>query len=193
MQHVRRTSIAITIVGVVTAAGVATAAVGATPRPSHGNVTGGSSKITLNKASLKAMKSNHVTLTAISPSKFNGKTLRSPVKGGQFTLAAASASVKIGGGFKISHGGKSVTVTKLHSTSGASGGSGTAVVSGHGRIAAVVTSAGTPTLTPTTVKSSNFKVTLAKPLVKVLDKKFGTKLFKKHAQIGTGSATINYS
>jgi hypothetical protein len=171
---------------------VGSAADASTPRPSHGNVTGGSSKITLNKASLKSMKKNNFTLSAISPSKFNGKTLKSPVKGGQFTLAAASASITTGGGFKISHGSKSVTVTKLHSHSGASGGSGTAVVSGHGRISAVETSPGTPDLSPGQIKSSNFNVTLAGPLVKALDKKFHTKLFKSHAEIGTGTATIKY-
>jgi hypothetical protein len=65
-------------------------------------------------------------------------------------------------------------------------------VTGAGRIPATVTSPGNPTLTPTMIKSTGFTVTLAKPLVKVLDKAFGTKLFKAHAQIGTGSATVKY-
>ena len=42
------------------------------------------------------------------------------------------------------------------------------------------------------IKSTDFTVTLAKPLVKALDKTFGTKLFKSHAEIGTGSATVKY-
>lgn len=193
MQHIRRTSVAIALLGTLTVGGVTAAAAGTTPRPSHGNVTGGSLKIKLNKDSLKAMRANGFTLSAISPARFNGKTLKSPIKGGQFTLAAASAKITVGGGFKISHAGKSVAVTKLHSQTGPSGGSGTAMVTGHGRIAATVTSPGTPTLTPTMVKSSGFTVTLAKPLVKVLDSTFGTKLFKSHAEIGTGTATIHYS
>jgi hypothetical protein len=190
MQHVRRTSVAIVLVGAVTSGGIATAAASSTPRPSHGNVTGGSTTIKLSKSSLNAMRKNGFTLSAISPATFNGKTLKSPIKGGNFRVP--TAKVTVGGGFKISHGGKSVTVTKLHSTSSVTGGSGTAVVTGQGRIPATVTSPGTPTLTPTMIKSTGFNVTLAKPLVKVLDDTFGTKLFKAHAQIGTGSATVRY-
>lgn len=190
MHHARRISIAVALLGTLTV-GAATAAAGAsTPRPSHGNVTGGSTTIKLSKASLKAMKKNGFTLSAISPATFNGKTLKSPIKGGNFQVP--TAKITVAGGFKISHGGKSVSVTKLHSTSSVNGGSGTAIVTGQGRIPATVTSSGTPTLTPTMIKSTGFTVTLDKPLVKVLDSTFGTKLFKTHAQIGTGSATVRY-
>jgi hypothetical protein len=178
---------------VVSAAGVAAAGASTPPRPGHYTVTGGSSKITLNKSTRTAMASHGYTLTAISPATFNGKTLKSPIKGGTFTLFPEQANIRAAGGFTISHGGKHVSISKVRSTTNGKSGSGTARVRGHGRIKSIIT--GQPkSLAPgnNTVSASGFSVKLAKPLIKVLDNKFGTTLFKSHARVGKGSATFNY-
>jgi hypothetical protein len=179
------------LVGAVAAAATAPA-FGSPPRPGHSTITGGHSKITLSKATRKAMADDAYTLTAVSPAKFNGKTLTSPIKSGTFTIAPQHAAINTAGGFTISHGGASVSITKVKSTSNGSSGSGTGVVSGHGRIKVIITGEGSPSLGNNSVTVSGFPVTLAKPLIKVLDNKFGTKLFKAHAKIGKGDATFTY-
>lgn len=192
MWHVGRASVAIALVGAVVTGGIATTA-SATPRPSHATITGGSSKIKLSKSTLKAIAANGYTLSAISPATFDGKTLTTPIHSGTFTIVPEQASINADGGFKISHGGTSVSITKIKSTTNGQTGSGTAVVTGVGRIKAIIT--GQPkTLSPTssTVTASGFSVTMAKTLVNVLDTTFNTTLFKKHKKVGKGSANFTY-
>lgn len=192
MRKVWQTSVVIALLGAVTTGGLATTA-SATPRPSHATITGGSSKIKLSKSTLNAIKANGYTLSAISPATFDGKTLTTPIRNGTFTVVPEQASINADGGFTISHGGTSVSIAKVKSTTNGQSGSGTAVVTGVGRIKAIIT--GQPkTLSPTssTVKASGFSVTMAKPLVKVLDTTFNTTLFRKHKKIGKGSANFTY-
>jgi hypothetical protein len=68
---------------------------------------------------------------------------------------------------------------------------GTAVVSGHGRMPAVVL--GAPSAgggSGHKVTFSGYSVKMSKRLVKVLDKKFATKLFAHHPTLGIGSTTL---
>jgi len=154
-------------------------------------ITGGHIKIKLNAAALSALSSAHLKLTPKSPATFNGTTLKAPIKGGTIDIATVTAHIKSAGGFTISKGSKSVTVKALHSTAhGGAGGSGTALVTGHGRIKAITTTAATVSSGSGSISAKNFKVTLAAPLVKILDKKFHTTVFADHARIGTGSATM---
>jgi hypothetical protein len=162
---------------------------GARPAANH-KVTGGSSSITINSTDLHLMKKNHLKLAAIKPAKFKSPTLKSPIKSGTYT--GLSATIVAGGGFKISKGSKSVSITDLHSSAGVSGGTGTAKVTGHGRITAITTTSPTGISGNNPTTFSGFTVTLAPELVKILDKKFGTKLFKSHAEIGSGSVTLKY-
>jgi hypothetical protein len=183
-----------TVLAGVVAFAAAAPATGSVPHPGHATITHGSSKIKLSKSVRRTMAKKHFTLSAISPSTYKHGTLTSPVKSGSYSFP--SASVNTGGGFKISHGGKTVSITKFQSKSSAGGGSGTAVVTGHGRIKAVTTSQPDPSNVSgefsSPLHATGFTVTLAKPLVKALDSAFNTTLFKKHSKIGTGSVTFYY-
>jgi hypothetical protein len=175
--------------------GFASAAVGAPQRPaaSGDTITGGSVSITLSSSVLKALKHDHVHLAAVKPSTLKGNKLKAPVTGGTFSLLAASADVKTSGGFTIAKGGKSVTISKLESMASTGAGSGTAVVSGHGRITAITTTAPSSLLpSGNSVSASGFTVSLSNKLVKILDAKFGTTLFKSHAKLGAGAVTFTY-
>jgi len=186
----RRTALtAATLAGSVALAAAAPAA-GSVPHPGHATITHGSSKIKLSKKTRKAMSHKHYTLTAIAPAKYKKHTLRSPIKSG--TYENFSATVNTAGGFRISHGGTSVSIRKFQSKSSAGSGSGTAIVTGHGRIKAVTTGEPSSVVPGNPVRASGFTVTMAKPLVKALDGAFGTKLFKKHAKIGKGSVVFYY-
>lgn len=172
---------------------MAPAIAGAAPSIAPIKITGGHIKFKLNSTAVSGLSSAHLKLTAKKPAKLKSHTLTVPVKGGTITVATLTAHIKSAGGFTISKGGKKVSVTNLHSSAqGGHGGQGTAVVSGHGRIEAITTSA--PTVSGSgPITASNFQVTLAAPLVKILDKKFKTTIFKAHPTIGTGDATIDIS
>jgi hypothetical protein len=137
------------------------------------------------------MHTHGFTLAATGPARLSGTKLTSPVTGGTYT--GFSATVRQAGGFRISKAGAQVTVRKAVDKTDSL--SGTAIVTGRGRIKAV-----TVTLPRSMHKNSahsttfsGYTVTLAKPLVRVLDTTFGTKLFAKHATIGTGSTTLRYT
>lgn len=153
-------------------------------------VKGGSQKLMFSKATLKAVKANHVKFTAVSPSTFNGKVLTSPITGGSLSIAQQTATVDDGGGLTISMGHKHVTITKFHSDG--TTGVGTAKVSGHGRVKALVATKPTSVSGTDPVTASGYTVTMAGPLVKILDTKFHTKFFKKHTKLGTGSTTLSF-
>jgi hypothetical protein len=193
MDKIRTGAIAVTAVAAMGVGALATTAASARPSATY-KVTDGKSSVKLSAKSRKAMKQHHLHLTPIAPSTLKHGKLSSPVTGGTFT--GISADIKSGGGFKISKGGTTITVTKLDSQSNAGGGSGTAKVSGQGRIEVITVSqpqnydfgkaGGKP------AKFSGFTVTMSPNFVKVLDQAFHTKQFKKHATIGTGSTTFHY-
>jgi hypothetical protein len=148
-------------------------------------IKSGKTKISLNSATANALLADGVLVTPTGRAKFNTKTFvfSFPVTGGSFT-SASRGTFKHAGGLKVTKQTKHITirnlVIKLHSLSG------TAVVSGHGRMSAL-------TLTPPQGGSAHsvigYTVKLSKPLFKVLDKKFHTKDFKKHRTLGLGSTT----
>jgi hypothetical protein len=153
-------------------------------------IKGGSQQLRFNHSVRHALKASHIKLAAVSPSSFNGKVLTSPITGGTLSIAQQTAIVDDGGGLMISKGHKHVAITKFHSDG--TTGVGTAKVSGHGRVKALVASKPTSVSGSDPVTASGYTVTMAAPLVKILDKKFHTKVFKKHAKLGTGSTTLSF-
>jgi hypothetical protein len=191
MSIVARPIVTLAAAGVIVATGIGAAGL-ASARPATNPITGGSIKVKLYPGAVKAMKKNHIALTAVSPSSLAKGTLTEQVTGGTLDIINETATVQSSGGFRIAKGSKSVTIRKLDAKTSSTGGGATAVVTGHGRIAAITTTA--PVLVPGagSITASGFTVTLSKPLVSILDKKFGTKLFKTHAKIGTGAVTFTY-
>jgi hypothetical protein len=172
------------------AVGIAAAAPAAAISHRPGStITGGTSKLTISKSTLRALHHHHFTLTAKSPATLSGRTLTTPIKSGTFT--GFSATVQTAGGFTISKGSKHITVSNLHSDS--STGVGTARVTGHGRVKAVTNTQPTHTSFGNPITASGFTVSLAKPLIKILDAKFNTLAFNKHKTLGTGSVSFTYS
>jgi hypothetical protein len=174
--------------GLAAAVAVPSFAASARPAATH-KVTGGKSSVKLNASARKAMKHDGVTLTPVSPATYHHAKLTSPITGGQYT--GYSAKIRTAGGFTLSKGGVSVSITKLHSDSGTM--TGTAIVTGHGRIDAVHISIPTHyDVNDNPAKFSGFTVTMTSDLVTILDNAFDTKAFKTHAEIGTGSTSIKY-
>jgi hypothetical protein len=167
----------------------ASAPAGAVSHRPAAKITGGTSKLHLSKTTLSAFKAKHFKLTAKSPATLSGRTLTTPIKSG--TFSGFTATVQTAGGFTISKGSKHITVSNLHSDSRT--GVGTAKVTGHGRVKAVTNTQPTSTHLGNPVTASGFTVSLAKPLIKILDSTFHTTAFKKHAKLGTGSVSFNYS
>lgn len=166
----------------------ASAPAGAAGQRPQSKITGGTSKLVLSKTTLKALKASHFKLTAKSPATLSGRTLKTPIKGGTFT--GLGATVQTAGGFTITKGSKHISVTSLRSGTS----SGTAKVSGHGRVEAVTNTFPTKySLGTNPVTASGFTVSLATPLIKILDSTFHTKAFKKHPTLGTGSVSFTHS
>jgi hypothetical protein len=185
---------AVVVASLVLSSAAATAAVAgpdAHPHASGKQITGDKTTIVLNAASRKAMKAHHYKLEPTGAASLKHGTLTLPVTGGTYN-GPTNSVVKQAGGFTISKGSKSVTVRKLvvHSNSL----SATAHVTGNNRITAVTI--GIPSShseTDTTATFSGYQVTLSDQLVKILDAKFGTKQFAKHADIGTGTTDLTFS
>jgi hypothetical protein len=186
----RRFTVAAAASAVVFSAGGASLAGAspAAPATVH-HIKGGKTSIALNGDSLKALLKDNFGLTPTGKAKVRSFVLTFPVTGGTFR-SSTRGRIRHTGGIKIfknNRPSRSVTIKdlilNLHS------GAGTAVVSGHGRMAAVRISnpqgGSSHSVTGYTVK-------LSRPLFRVLDKKFRTKAFKKHKTLGTGSTKLKF-
>jgi hypothetical protein len=175
-----------TTAAVLSAGGASLAATSPHAAASH-QIKSGKTSIALNGATLTALLADKFGVAPTGKAKVSKTFVLSfPVTGGTFT-SASKGTIKHTGGIKVSRNAKHITiknlVIKLHS------GSGTAVVSGHGRMPAI-------TVTAPQGGSSHsvtgYTVALSKPLIKVLDKKFHTKAFKKNPTLGTGSTKVKF-
>lgn len=152
-------------------------------------VTGGHSTIAVEKTFNKALKAHGIKLKTTGPATYKKKTLKLPITGGSANPPAFV--LKYAGGVKLVEGSKSVSIKKLKANSTTS--TVTAAVDGK-RIK--LFSVGAPnggSGGPGSVTFGGYTVTLAPRAIKVLDKDFGTKTFKKHSEVGIGSTTVKYA
>jgi hypothetical protein len=175
---------------VVLSAGGASLAVASphAPAASH-QIKNGKTSISLDGKTAKALLKDGFVVTPTGNAKFKDFVFSFPVTGGRYN--AGKGKIFHTGGIEITKGTHHVTIKSLivNTTSGV----GTALVSGHGRITAV--KVGQPNSgggSAHSVTFSGYSVTLAKPAIKVLDKKFHTKAFKKHPTLGTGTTTLHF-
>jgi hypothetical protein len=185
----RRSTVAVAATAVVLSAGGASLAVASphAPAATH-HIKSGKTTLALNGDSVTALLKHHFALAPTGKAKVDPSTfsLTFPVTGGTFA-SATKGTIKHTGGIKISHGTTSIViknlVLSLHK------GTGTAVVSGHGRMSAL-------TIGDAQGGSKNsvsgYTVSLSKPIIKVLDKKFHSKAFKKNPTLGTGSTKLKF-
>jgi hypothetical protein len=185
----RRSTVAAVATAAALSAGGASLAVASPHAPAAAHqIKGGKTTVALNGASVTALAKDHFALAPTGRAKVNPSTfsLTFPVIGGTFA-GASKGTIKHTGGIKISKGTKSIVikdlVLALHK------GTGTAVVSGHGRMSALTIS---DPQSGSENSVSGYTVRLSKPIVKVLDKKFNTKAFKKHPTLGTGSTKLKF-
>jgi hypothetical protein len=173
-----------TTAAVLSAGGASLAATSPHAQAAAGHhIKSGKTSISLDSGTVNALLKDGFLTTPTGKAKFKDFVFSFPVTGGTFANAG-KGTLRHAGGIKVTRKAKHITirnlVIKLHSSSG------TAVVSGHGRMSAL-------TLGPPQGGSAHsvidYSVSLSKPLIKVLDKKFHTKAFKKHPTLGTGSST----
>jgi hypothetical protein len=185
----RRSTVAVAATAVVLSAGGASLAVASPHAPAAAHkIKSGKTSLSLNSDTVNALVKDHFALAPTGRAKVNPKTfaLTFPVTGGTFANAG-KGTIDHTGGIKISKGKKSIVIKNLILALHA--GTGTAVVSGHGRMSAL--SIGDPQAGSEN-SFSGYSVKLSRAIIKVLDKKFSTKAFKKNPTLGTGSTKLKF-
>jgi hypothetical protein len=81
-----------------------------TPTASTSVLVGKQTSVALNPATSQLLKENAITVTAVAPATYS-KTLVWPVSGGQIAGATVTGTIDHNGGFKLTHGEKSVELT----------------------------------------------------------------------------------
>jgi hypothetical protein len=186
----RLSTVAVATTAAVLSAGGASLAAASPHAAANHHIKSGKTSISLNSDTLNALIKDKFALQPTGKAKVT-KTfaLVFPVTGGHYN--AGKGKIKHTGGIEISKGKRHITIKNLvvnpHS------GVGTAVVSGKGRISAI--QLGAPSAGgggPHSVTFSGYSVSLSKTAIKVLDKKFHTKAFKKNPTLGTGSTKLTF-
>jgi hypothetical protein len=186
----RRSTVGVAATAVVLSAGGASLAVASphSPAASH-QIKSGTTSISLDSKTATALLNDGFVVTPTGKAKFKNFVFSFPVTGGHYN--AGKGRINHTGGLKITMAKRHITIKNLvvnpHS------GVGTAAVSHHGRINAI--KIGQPSAGgggPHSVTFSGYSVSLSKTAIKVLDKKFHTKAFKKHPTLGTGSTKLNF-
>jgi hypothetical protein len=183
----RRSTVAVAATAVALSAGGASIAL-ASPHPSAAarTVTGGKTSVQLNGDTINALIKDNFAVAPTGRAKVSSTfVLTFPVTGGKY--GPHRSSIRHAGGIKISRKAKHITVKNLTISSQTL--KGTAVVTGHGRMSAVKLG---PPQSGGPNSFGGYSVSLSKPLIKVLDKKFNTKAFKKNPTLGTGQTTLKF-
>jgi hypothetical protein len=188
-SKLRLSTVAVATTAAVLSAGgapLAAASPHAQAAASH-QIKSGKTSISLNGTTIAKLFADHFVVAPTGKAKVSKTFVLSfPVTGGTFTNAGRG-TIRHTGGIKVTRRAKHITiknlVMKLHS------GSGTALVSGHGRMSAITMSA---PQAGGRRSFSGYTVALARPLIRVLDKKFHTKAFKKNPTLGTGSTKLKF-
>jgi hypothetical protein len=187
-SKLRLSTVAVTTTAAVLSAGGASLAATsphAQAAASH-QIKSGKTSISLDSATANALIKDKFLVTPTGKAKFKNFVFSFPVTGGTFTNPSRG-TIRHTGGIKVTRRAKHITIRSLvlHLHSG----SGTALVSGHGRMSAITMSA---PQAGGRRSFSGYTVSLAKPLIRVLDKKFHTKAFKRHPTLGTGSTKLRF-
>jgi hypothetical protein len=179
-----------TTAAVLSAGGASLAATSPHAHAASHQIKSGKTSISLNSDTLNALIKDKFSLQPTGKAKVTKSfALVFPVTGGHYN--AGKGKIRHTGGIEITKGKRHITIKNLvvnpHS------GVGTAVVSHHGRISAI--QLGAPNAGsggPHSVTFSGYSVSLSKTAIKVLDKKFHTKAFKKNPTLGTGSTKLKF-
>jgi hypothetical protein len=185
----RRSTVAVAATAVVLSAGGASLAVaGSGAQAASQPIKGGHSSVALDSKTVNALFGDGFGVSSTGRAKINGTTftVRFPLTGGSYT-SPTKGTIREAGGIKVTKGKKHVTVRNI--TLNLRKGSGTAIVSGHGRMSAVTIGAAQG---GSQNSFSGYPVRLSRPLIRVLDKKFHTKAFRQNKKLGTGSTTMKF-
>jgi hypothetical protein len=187
----RRSTVAVAATAVALSVGGASfAAASPTHAAASHQITGGKTSVSLDGATLQALIKDKFALKPTGKAKVTKSfALTFPVTGGHYN--AGKGKINHTGGIEIIKGTKHITISNL--VVNPKTGAGTAVVTGHGRISAVTL--GQPSAgggSAHSITFSGYSVSLSKTAIKVLDKKFHTKAFKKNPTLGTGSTTLKF-
>jgi hypothetical protein len=186
----RTTVLSAAAIALVTAGvGASVAVAGPASGVPSGPITGGKTTITIDSKTAAGLLSHGFKTAATGRATLKGAKLTLPVTGGHYKSGVGV--VEQVGGLEISKGSHSVTIKNLDVRP--ADGTGTALVTGHGRMAAVTV--GSPNAgggSPHSITYSAWSITLSKPLVKVLDHDLSTTYFASHDSLGSGSTTLDF-
>ncbi len=150
-------------------------------------ITGGNVSIALNAHTVQVEHGHGITLSPIAAATLRKGTLRLPVNGG--TANPPNYTTKLGGGFKYTKAGHSVSIT--HIVMSTSSHRATADVTGHGNIDVFIL--GDPNSGsggPGKVQYGGYTVKLTGALTRALDNTFNVQTFGNNSDLGTGSTTV---
>ncbi len=176
------------LLAVATTSAVVAGAVLATPALAAATaITGGNVSIALNAHSMQVEHGHGITLNPIAAATLRNGTLRLPVNGG--TANPPNYTTKLGGGFKYTKAGHTVSIT--HIVMSTSTHRASADVTGHGNIDVFIL--GDPNAGsggPGKVQYGGYSVKLTGALTRALDNTFNVQTFGNNADFGTGSTTV---
>jgi hypothetical protein len=187
----RRSAVAaVAACAVLTAGGTAAFAGAGThasaPAAANRTISGGKTTVQLNSKTINALAHDKFSLAPTGKAKVTKAfALVFPVTGGNY--GTHPGRIVHTGGIKISKGSKSVTIKNLIVKTNSA--TATAVVTGKGRIG-VVTLGSPQEGGPSSF--GGYSVSISKSGIKLLDKVFKTKAFKKHPTLGVGSTTLKF-
>jgi hypothetical protein len=152
-------------------------------------VTGGNVAIDLSAHTLQSVRGHGIAVNPIPAATLRGGTLRLPVTGG--TANPPDYTTKLGGGFKYTKAGHTVSITHIVMNTATHRAS--AQVTGRGTIDVFVL--GDPNRGsggPGKVQYGGYSVKLTGALTRALDNSFNTQVFGNNANFGSGTTTVTF-
>jgi hypothetical protein len=156
---------------------------------SSGVLVGKQTSVALNPATSQLLRENQIVVTAVAPATYH-TTLLFPVSGGNVAVATAAGTIDHTGGVKLSHAGKSVTVTSFIVDTSTD--QVTALVAG-ARLpifAVNTSSAKHQTGTGGTIVDSGLQFTLTEQAASAINTALGSSAFKSGQIFGTATLTL---
>ena len=152
-------------------------------------LVGKQTSVALNPATSTLLKENQIVVTAVAPATYH-TTLLFPVSGGNVAVATAAGTIDHTGGVKLSHAGKSVTLTSFIVDTSTD--QVTALVAGSRLpiFAVNTSSAKHQTGTGGTILESGLKFTLTEQAASAINTALGSSAFKAGQIFGTATLTL---
>jgi hypothetical protein len=153
-------------------------------------VKAGRATLTITAKSKKALKRNHIKLTAGKPGSAKGRSYRLPVKGGSYDFRTNRGTVTQGGSLRLKRGRRSVTISAIKITLGKT--SKVVAKVGGKRITLAVLSRQKQRVKSSGANRSvaNIRVRVSAKAAKRLNAKLGRRAFTGRAQLASMTVLV---